>query len=1411
LETKTSLYNTTPVEFDPFAEPVISPTVMDAYPIVENYKAGYDIKPVNFDPFENPGISGVDQAVKLNMESNKPVYHTSEVDFDPFAGPEITMIAPATESQVEIWTSCLIGGDPANCAYNECASLLLTGAFDKDSMLLALQGVVNMHQALRISFSADGASICVYRELHLDIEYQDLSSMTAEKQQLFLKDDNKKNVLTPFDLEKGPLFKTSLYKLSNNEHYLTFVAHHIICDGWSIGIMMQDLSKLYSGYVKRLPVSLPEAPLFSNYALQQLNLSESREYKETEQYWVDQFKGSEHLLNLPTDYPRPALRTYKSHREDFVMDGSLTNEVKKLGKSAGSSFVTTLLAAFEVFLQRLTGQDEIIIGLPAAGQPATDNYRLVGHCVNLLALRSYPSGDLSFRSYLKQRRTDILDAYDHQLYTFGSLLKKLNIARDPSRVPLVPVMFNIDMGLDDDVEFYGLQHKLISNPREYENFELFLNIAGHDEAPTLEWSYNTALFKPETIKQMMDGFEFLLRELVNEPEILIKNIPLINAKELEIQLDAWNNTKYPYPMHIPIHKLITERAAQTPDKTAITFGEQKITYKQLNENANQLAALLIKNGVKKGDKVGFSLDRSAEMVTSILAIVKTGAVYIPLDPIFPLNRINYMLDDSQAVVLLTSAKYKGRYESNAKELILEDEWATLQQHAIIEPEVDVRGDDLVYILYTSGSTGNPKGVQITHKNLVNFLYSMQNAPGITAEDKLLAVTTISFDIAGLELFLPLLTGAEIILADTADAKDGRVLLDIIKKEQVTMMQATPYTWRIMLEAGWDASTPIKVICGGEALPQELANRLLSRASSLWNVYGPTETTVWSTVKQLTAADTVISIGRPVNNTSIYILDKYGNPLVPGVAGEIYIGGDGVAKGYLNRPELTAEKFIDDPFTKQTGSKMYRTGDLGKFMANGEIECLGRIDAQVKIRGYRIETGEIEFQLAKENNIKEAVVIAKPDRLGVDKLVAFVVVNYHDETIDTASQALDWKDRLKSSLPDYMVPDNFIIVDEMPLTPNGKVDKKALAKYGESLTEESNRYLAPRTDIEKLLADIWIEYLGVEKVSVDDNFFELGGHSLIAVQVMARIEKETGKRLPLATLFESSTVEQLARTLELGGKTITWDSLVPIKPKGSKMPLYMVHGAGLNVLLFNTLAMGLHADQPVYGLQAKGLNGIDEPLNNIEDIAAYYIGAIMEQNPTGPYALAGYSFGGIIAFEMARQFEALGKEVKMLAMFDTYAYRSPYNDPTLIRLYKRGRFFIKRVLYTFTFSNGFKYTIVERSTNIKRRIIRAYWKLKYGKNQTRAGIFGYSNKVDEMNEYAEKHYVLKPYNITVEVFRAENQTFYLDEAQHLGWKPYALKGVNIHNIPGEHNTIFKAPNDKIFANILQKCLDEAVNK
>jgi amino acid adenylation domain-containing protein len=860
-----------------------------------------------------------------------------------------------------------------------------------------------------------------------------------------------------------------------------------------------------------------------------------------------------------------------------------------------------------------------------------------------------------------------------------------------------------------------------------------------------------------------------------------------------------------YPKDKGLPYFLNKCALQFPDKIALKFHGHNLTYKSLYESSNKLAKLLIDNNIKTGDIVALALDRSPEMVISLLAILKAGAAYVPLDPEYPKDRIEFMLEDSSAKILLTSKKYHNHFNSNSTEILIEDAVEKFNDYTTEEPETIIKGYDLAYVLYTSGSTGKPKGVQIRHYNLVNFLLSMQKAPGINADDKLLAVTTISFDIAGLELYLPLISGAQLILTNSETAKDGRLLLDLVKGENITFMQATPYTWRMMLEAGWDKSLPIKILCGGEALPKDLAAKLNWRTSALWNMYGPTETTIWSTLKCIASVED-ITIGKPIDNTEVYILDEGLNNLPDGSIGEIFIAGDGIAKGYLNRPELTDERFIDDPFSETPGNKMYRTGDLGRFTKNGEIQCLGRIDHQVKVRGYRIELEEIEHSLLTQSDIKDAIVIAREDVPGDPRLVAYVVLTPGTQSSDLKSQTAIWHKALMGILPEYMVPDDFVLMPSLPITPNGKTDRKSLPKPDYSLINRSGEYVAPRTDIEKEVAEIWEELMGLEKISIFDNFFSLGGRSLVAVQIMARIEKVTGKRLPLATLFEHSTIEKLSLRLNVDAKSITWESLVPIKPKGTKMPLYIVHGAGLNVLLFNALAMNMNEDQPVYGLQAKGLNGIDEPLDVMEEIAANYIAEIVAQNPTGPYALAGYSLGGTIAYEMAHQLMAMGKEVKVLAVFDTYAKQTDIFDPFLKRTVSKVWLLIMKLLYSFVlFAQDPKRTFEYKTTEIKRKIIRLFWKLK-GNEQKQEGFFAYDNEIDEASAKAKRNYYQKPLNITVDLFKAKKKTFYMADFKYLGWQEFALKGVNVHEIPGEHNTIFAPPNDEKFAVVLQQCLD-----
>jgi amino acid adenylation domain-containing protein len=1071
------------------------------------------------------------------------------------------------------------------------------------------------------------------------------------------------------------------------------------------------------------------------------------------------------------------------------------------------------------------------------------------------------------------------------------------------------------MGMGEAIKLHGLTSEVISNKRDYENFELFVNATSSETDFKLEWTYNTQLFKEERIIEMMDCYLSLLYAVIKEPGIKIRDILPADLSESEAKRTAWNDTKVDYPENTAVHQFISLNAEKYPDKTAIRYKDSSISYRQLNEKANQIAAYLIDNQVRPGDTIALILDRSVEMMASLMAIMKSGAAYIPIDPEYPVKRIEYMLADSSVKLLISSEKYKGRFRSqDLKEVILENIGDQLTGYSSSNPDVLVKGTDLAYVIYTSGSTGQPKGIAIEHHSLTNFLCSMQKQPGISSGDKLLAVTTISFDISGLELYLPLISGAELILTDADTARDGRELLNLVRTENVSIMQATPSTWRMILESNWDEPLDIKALCGGEALPKDLAKLLLEKCSSLWNMYGPTETTIWSAVKEISSSEDPITIGRPINNTQFYILDQRLQPVPQGSTGQIYIGGEGLAREYINKPELTNSSFIKSPFSVKNSERIYRTGDLGKFMPDGEIQCFGRIDNQVKIRGYRIELGAIEEALNILENIKESVVLAREDRPGDQRLVAYLVLEKASGTKVIPEQSAKWKNALKEILPSYMIPADYILLDKIPLLPNGKIDRKSLPKPneisgrdkkkelpktdteklaaqiwaeilgadsigltddffelgGHSLlavqvmirleketgiklplttlfkapsldlfaslietikidqstdkqtdTESSttletkdihNDFVPPRTDIEKLVAEIWAENLGLESVGVYDDFFELGGHSLMAIRVLNQLEKETGKRLPLATLFEHTTVETMAMMLKMDAKSITWDSLVAIKPHGQKMPMYIVHGAGLNVLFFNTLAKNMDPEQPVYGLQAKGLNGIDEPLEKIEDMAAYYISEIVKQNPKGPYALAGFSFGGIIAYEMAKQFKAMGKDVKMLAMFDTYAYQSDRYEPTFKKLYNSVHYLTKQLLYTFTlFFEDPKRTIEYKSEAIKRRFIQLYWKLKYGNNQNQEGFFGYANNIDVKNTEAWEKYIFTPYNGTIELFRAKKRTFYMNDFEYLGWKPFAQKGINIHEIPGEHNFIFAPPNDKEFARILQQCLDNAAIK
>jgi amino acid adenylation domain-containing protein len=955
--------------------------------------------------------------------------------------------------------------------------------------------------------------------------------------------------------------------------------------------------------------------------------------------------------------------------------------------------------------------------------------------------------------------------------------------------------------MDDAVIFDGLTSKLISNPRAYETFEIFLNATGSQSSFILEWSYNTQLFKASTITQLSNEFELLLQTIVDAPAVAIKELFKKSAGVHPAELGDWNNTHAYYPKESNLFALIEQTANKYPDNTAISCNGQAISYSRLVFMAGQLANHLIEKGVKVGDIVGVSVNRSNEMIIAMLGIVRAGAVYLPLDPDYPKDRIEYMLADSDAKVLLLSKEHSGKFRSKAGEIAMEDIWDNLVNHKADVPEVNIKGTDLVYILYTSGSTGKPKGVKVRHFNLINFLISMGVKPGMSSNDKLLAVTTISFDVSVYELFVPLIHGAEVVIADKEASTDPRILLDIINNEAITILLTTPSTWSTIIDTGWAKPYPLKALCGGEALPKSLADKLLSRASEVWNMYGPTETTACTTLKQITTDDETINIGWPIHNAQVYILNEENEQVMPGVIGEIFIGGDGVTEGYLNLPDLTDERFIKNPFSLAPGATLYKTGDLGKFCTNGDIQYFGRTDQQVKIRGLRIELGEIETALSAQEEIKDVVAMAVDDAMGDAKLVAYIILEHHLNNFQTLITA--WKENLKLKLPQYMIPASFIIVEEFPLTSNNKIDKKALTKIKPTNVSTTKIKALPETENEKLVYNIWAEILNISDFDIDDDFFEIGGHSLLAVKMMSILEKQTGNRLPLATLFESSTVKQLAKEIGLT-EHLNFKTLVSIKPTGTKNPVYLIHGGGLNVLLFKYVSKYFDADQPVFGIQAIGLTDDTEVPQTLEEIATKHVDEILKRHPTGPYSLVGYSLGGYIAFEIAKQLQAMGKVVKMLGIIDTYAGSNSIPEPVFTRVIKKiRRQFNKIPFFAKSFINNPLETILYQWIVFKYKI-----QMTFVSNSVIAKevLTARQMLIYKIYDTARAKYLLTPIDTKITLFRVKKRLYYLDDLIYLGWKPFTTKTVEIHEIPGDHKTFLYPPNDVEFANVVQNALD-----
>ena len=1109
----------------------------------------------------------------------------------------------------------------------------------------------------------------------------------------------------------------------------------------------------------------------------------------------------------------------------------------------------TLLAAFNVLLNRYSGQEDIIVGSPIAGRNCVETEAMIGFFVNTLALRTNLSGNPSFQELLLRVRNVSLEAYAHQDVPFEKLVEELRPERDRSRSPLFQVMFGMLPawigGAARELPGMTITSTLGSTHTGTSKFDLTLNTRETGRELEVLFEYNTDLFDAATITRMLGHFQTLLEGIVAHPQQRISDLPILTPAERHQLLVEWNTTQTDYPPYACLHQLFEAQVSRTPDTIAVVFESQQLTYKELDCRASQLANYLKTLGVGPEVLVGICIERSIEMVVGVLGILKAGGAYVPLDPAYPQERIGFMLEDSQVSVLLTQHKLKTRFPNHEAAICLDTDWQTITTSTVqdtLQAQVSsTTGDNLAYIIYTSGSTGKPKGVQIQHRSAVNLLNSISQQPGLTSEDTLLSVTTLSFDIAVSEIFLPLSVGAKLVLLSREAASDGTQLLKALASG-ATFMQPTPATWRLLLAAGWQGSPHLKMISTGEALPKDLANQLLPKGAALWNLYGPTETTIWSTAYQVKSGDGPICIGRPVANTQLYILDSHLQPVPIGVPGELYIGGDGLARGYLNRPELTSEKFIANPFNPEPGARLYKTGDLARYLPDGIIECLGRIDHQVKLRGFRIELEEIQTVLSQHPDIRQAVVIAREDNPGNQRLVAYIVPNW--KQVPSASNLRSF---LKQQLPEFMVPSAFVMLEELPLTPNGKIDRRALPAPDRITGEELAQNFVPASDeLELQLTQIWQEVLGVQRIGVKDNFFELGGHSLLAVRLFAQIEKTFSINFPIATLFQAATIEQLADILRQGKSSAPWSPLVEIQPgNSSKPPLFCIHGGGFNVLVYRELALNIGSDQPVYGLQARGLDG-DVPFETrIEGMATDYVKQIQSIQPQGPYFLAGLSNGGNIALEMAQQLQAQGQKVSLLALLDSYGPDSIKLLPPLPRFLSSLRYAVRYSLPRFveklfkrkpgavaTQSNqaiAQKASDRQPRTTAAHKNLSTYFNLEYWMNEISRVILARSpwaffnptsqikdvegamvdnlKKLEELHRKAQAAYVPKTYYGHITLFRAgETPPGYHVDPQ-LGWGKIAAGGLEIYRVPGHHVAIVESP---ILAEKLRDCLDRVMN-
>nr|WP_326491738.1 non-ribosomal peptide synthetase [Myxococcus stipitatus] len=1173
---------------------------------------------------------------------------------------------PLSFAQQRLWF--LEQLQPGTAFYLMPAALQVSGPLELPLFHHAVDELVRRHESLRTSFRVERGE--PHQVIHPAtpglLRVVDLTGLAEEQRRAEVTRRAAEDARLPFDLSTGPLLRMTMLVLAPTEHVLLLCMHHTISDGWSQTLLVRELAALYTAFRRGQPSPLPELPVqYADYARWQREWLRGDVLAAQLDWWKERLEGASTALELLTDRPRPAVRSFRGATVPVVLSASLSQALEVLAAREGATPFMVLLAGFQALLHRMSGQEDLLVGTPIAGRRDARTEGLIGFFVNTLVLRSRVHPTESFRAFLAQAKDMTLGAFEHQDVPFERLVEALQPERDLSRTPLFQAIFALQNTPDAEASLSELTFRGLEVENTVSRFELELSLVRTAEGYQGALVFDTELFERSTAERFVTRLQLLLEAAMAQPDVPLTSHPLLTRTERHAVLTDWNRTHSRGHPVGNIAQHFSAQAQRAPDAVALVLGRERMTYAELDERSSRLANHLLALGVGLEARVGVCMQRSFDLVVGLLAILKVGAAYVPVDPSHPASRRAFILEDARVSVILTQEALADSLSAGARPVVRVDtDWAVIARRPRDVPYIHIDAENLAYVTYTSGSTGQPKGVEIAHRGVLRLVLD----PGfvyLDSREVLLQLSPLAFDASTFELWGALLNGARLVLHPHATV-DLDELAETLSRHQVTVLWLTAALFEQVQRHRPDALTPIRqVLAGGDVLSVPSVRERLATGRPLVNGYGPTENTTFTTTHHLSGEEhlgVTVPIGQPIHHTQVYVLDDALRPVPVGMAGELYVAGAGLARGYTGQPALTAERFVPNPFATAPGERLYRTGDRVYWRPDGTLMFLGRLDAQVKLRGFRVEPAEVEAALRACPQVSEAVVLVHEAMPGDKRLVAWVTPR-PGQSIDAGAL----RGALQQHVPEYMVPSHFVVLTALPLTPNGKVDTRALPALMLDAGTSSS-WLAPRDVLELRLARLWEEVLGVENVGVRSSFFELGGHSLLAVRLMAEVGERMGRKLPLATLFQSPTIEQLAEVLrrEDRGAPSTLVRFGQHTPDG-KTPFFCVHPVGGNVLCYAELASLLGKDRPFIGLQARGVEDEGAPRTSIEEMASAYVEALREVQPRGPYLLGGWSLGGVVAYEMARQLRARGDEVALVALFDAYAPGPTRDEPTPTRL------------------------------------------------------------------------------------------------------------------------------------------------